>query len=285
MKKITTIILAIAMAASLTACSTTENNPQNDPNTSSDNKIVQVDQNGKPEDTEGSKDNNEDKNSDSNSKDDGNASDEKTDNKNEGDPDSSNTSGDKTDDNDNKSPEDKNDNKDDNKTDDKTENKTEDNKNPADDNGTSAAVLPLKEYPAGSYFTYDGKPCTDHSNCTWTTECNCVNFDLSIQSPGFAKYVYCKVTGKHVSLADKTAKDIDLTAETAKSSLLGLPLGTYVAVQTNGDRFHAFIVTDTSENGITVYQANYGGGCVVSLVTYSWADFAYRFPHLNYYVK
>lgn len=281
MKKITTIILAFALAASLTACSTTENNPQNDPNTSSDNKIVLVDQNSKPEDTGESKDNNEDKNSDSNSKNDSTASEEKTDDKNNSAPDSSDTSGDKTDDNDNKSPEDKNENKDDNKTDDKTE----DNKTPADDNETSAAALPLKEYPAGSYFTYDGKPCTDHSNCTWTTECNCVNFDLSIQSPGFAKYVYYKVTGKHVSLADKTAKDIDLTAETAKSSLMGLPLGTYVAVQTNGDHFHAFIVTDTSEKGITVYQANYGGGCVVSLVTYSWADFAYRFPHLNYYVK
>lgn len=276
MKKLTPIILAIAMAASLTACSTTENDPQNNPDTSTDNKIVQVDQNSKPEEAPGeSKDNNEDKDSSTDNKNDGSTP--------EGNTNGENNSNDKTDDKTDNKSEDNNENKDDNKTDNNTDNKTEDTAPPAEDNQTVA--LPLKEYPAGSYFTYDGKPCTDHSGCTWTTECNCVNFDLSIQSPGFAKYVYYKVTGKHVSLKDKTEMDIDLTAETAKSSLMGVPAGTYVAVQTNGDHFHAFIITGTSENGISVYQANYGGGCVVSAVTYSWADFAYRFPHLNYYVK
>lgn len=177
-------------------------------------------------------------------------------------------------------PEDKTENTDKNKTEDNNEQTAapEKTENPA-------AALPLKDYPDGSYFTYDGKPCEDHLECDWTGECNCVKFDRAIQAMGFAKYVYFEVTGKHISLDDKTEVDADLTADTARSSLMGVPVGTYIAAETNNEKFHAMIAADTNENGITVYQANYGEGCRVSLMTLTWAEFADRFPHLDYYVK
>ena len=170
---------------------------------------------------------------------------------------------------------------------DNTENKTDEKNEQTNTPETSEtnAALPLKEYPDGSYFTYDGKPCTDHNSCNWDVECNCVHFDRSIQSMGFAKYAYFRVTGKHISLDDKTNIDTDITAETAKSTLLGAPLGTYIAVTQGNDVPHFMTVVDTGEKGITVYQANYGGGCVVRVTDFSWADFAAKFPHLNYYVK
>ena len=50
----------------------------------------------------------------------------------------------------------------------------------------------LNEYPDGSYFTRDGKACESHETCTWSTPCNCINYDDSIQCAAFAKYVfYC----------------------------------------------------------------------------------------------
>lgn len=146
-------------------------------------------------------------------------------------------------------------------------------------------ALPLKEYPAGSYFTTDGKPCTDHDTCDWDRPCNCVNFDRSIQSVGFARYAYFKVNGKHVYEAAKTEINADIDEQTARANLKGLPCGTYIAVVGSNDRPHTMAVISTNDDGITVYQANYGGKCLVSAPTYSWKEFAERFPHIDYYAK
>lgn len=172
------------------------------------------------------------------------------------------------------------------KTDNTEENKTDNEQTKAPEETKPASALPLKDYPDGSYFTYDGKPCEDHSNCDWAgDDCNCIKFDRAIQAVGFAKYVYFEVTGKHVSLDNKTNIDLDMTAESAKSCLMGAPVGTYVAVETNNELFHTMIVADSGKDGITLYQANYGGKCRVSLMTLTWAEFAERFPHLDYYIK
>lgn len=164
-----------------------------------------------------------------------------------------------------------------------------DPENPAEDKTESKpeekASLPLKEYPIGSYFTIDGEPCTDHDTCDWDRPCNCVNFDRSIQSVGFARYAYFKVNGRHVADAAKTEIYSDINGQTARANLKGLPCGTYIAVTGSNGRFHAMTVISTDENGITVYQANYGGKCVVSAPTYSWEEFATRFPHLEFYTK
>lgn len=169
-----------------------------------------------------------------------------------------------------------------------TENADNKENKPENDNEqTNAAeiALPLEQYPDGSYFTYDGMPCTDHDKCSWDTDCNCISFDRSIQSMGFAKYVYFQVTGRHVSPENKTEINADITAESAKAALMGVPLGTYIAVTQGNDVPHFMIAVDTDENGITVYQANYGGGCVVRVTDFSWEEFAQRFPHLDHCVK
>ena len=262
MKKLTTIICTIAMLASLTACSSNDA-PSGD--FSDDKQIVVNDpadnapENNSDDKTESKTDEKASGNTDSTPEE---KAPDKADNKN----DTSTGSGK------NNSTEDKDKETAENKTDDKNEQ-------------VNANALPLKQYPDGSYFTYDGKPCTYHDKCNWDVDCNCVNFDRSIQSMGFAKYVFFQVTGKHVSSENKTEINADITADSAKAALKDAPLGTYIAVTQDNDVPHFMTVADTDENGITVYQANYGGGCVVRVTSFSWTDFAAKFPHLDHYVK
>lgn len=168
-----------------------------------------------------------------------------------------------------------------------TESNTEsDNSSKASENKpVTSKTLPLKEYPAGSYFTKNGMPCDDHDSCDWSVDnCNCVNFDRSIQSMGFAKYVYFTVTGKHVN-DNKIGIDADLTSQTANLELANLPEGAYIAVtQKNGVPFQMAKIS-SDDNGITVYGANYGGGCKVSVLTFTWEQFAEKFPHLDCIAK
>lgn len=166
------------------------------------------------------------------------------------------------------------------------ENKTDETKPEAPKSEETKIVLPLGEYPAGSYFTKDGKPCTAHDDCDWAVDdCNCVNFDLSIWSMGFAKYVYYSVFGRHVSEETKIRKNIDLTAATAKAELSGLPAGAYISVLMYDGVPHHMIMMDADDNGITVYQANYGGRCLVSTMTLTWERFAALFTHLDCIAK
>lgn len=166
------------------------------------------------------------------------------------------------------------------------ENKTDEAKPEAPKSEETKTVLPLGEYPAGSYFTKDGKACTAHDGCDWAVDdCNCVNFDRSIWSMGFAKYVYYNVFGRHVSDETKTEKNIDLTAATAKAELSELPAGAYISVQMHDGVPHHMIMMGADDNGITVYQANYGGRCLVSTMTLTWEQFAALFTHLDCIAK
>lgn len=142
-------------------------------------------------------------------------------------------------------------------------------------------MLPLSDYPDGSYFTVDGKPCESHADCYWDGSCNCKVFDGSIQAFGFARYAYHEVHGKY--LTEKTAVDKDITAESAKEMFSSLREGAYIGVHTANDYRHGLVVISADDKGITVYQANYGGKCVVTTPTYSWAEFARRFPHVYDY--
>ncbi len=166
-----------------------------------------------------------------------------------------------------------------------TESITDSDNSSLENKPVTSKTLPLKEYPVGSYFTKNGMPCDDHDSCDWSVDnCNCINFDRSIQSMGFAKYVYFTVTGKHVN-DNKIGVDADLTSQTANLELANLPEGAYIAVtQKNGVPFQMAKIS-SDDNGITVYGANYGGGCKVSVLTFTWEQFAEKFPHLDCIAK
>ena len=89
------------------------------------------------------------------------------------------------------------------------------------------------------------------------------------------------MTGEH--LGSKTEVDADITAESAKAALKALPEGSYIGVQAKDGAPHAMTLISATDDNITVYQANYGGKCLVTAPTYTWEEFAGKFPHLNNY--
>lgn len=75
-----------------------------------------------------------------------------------------------------------------------------------------------------------------------------------------------------------------MTAENAKSFFLGIPTGAYVRVKTNTGYGHSLAVVKTTSSSITVYHANYWElNCIVSYDSFTWAEFAERFPYIDYY--
>ena len=146
-----------------------------------------------------------------------------------------------------------------------------------------------EEYPNGSYYTYNGKACQTHANCSYSiySPCNCINYDDSIQCVAFAKYVYYNLRGKKWSINDRTYLNIEYpSGATLKSYLQGKPAGTYIYYITANGNDHSLAITNTSSTGITVYEANSETNdlCGVRYRYYSWDRFAERFSKFVHYV-
>lgn len=159
---------------------------------------------------------------------------------------------------------------------------------PDDGLGTPAVYLErdfsqlFNLYPSGSYFSNTGKACTCHP-CTTSAPGDCTVFDGAIQCAGFARKVYYETHGKYVS--SLTTKNMSLTAQNAKSLFLNAPRGTYLYTKTKSGVKHYITLISTSNSGVTVYHANYGGPCLVAYENYTWENFAAAFPYLYSYAK
>ena len=163
-------------------------------------------------------------------------------------------------------------------------------------------VFPLDEYPAGSYFTYNGNVCTCHSSyanhCSYNRNystvrcCNTVNHSLgnckvytntgSIQCKGFADYVYHHTTGHDIGSSYvintddySSIGDDETGAALMKTFLKGLKDGSNVRVSVRGKSYnHSFIVSDIRENGIYLYDANRTDLCKVDYKFKTWEQLA-----------
>lgn len=176
---------------------------------------------------------------------------------------------------------------------------------PNDDNEGIATyaygTLPLREFPAGSYFTYDGDACTCHgpynTNCTYTIptgfsrdRCynlttrasgNCIRYDPngSIQCMGFADYVFKQYNGVNRSSSNVvTPRLTSITSTSVKNYFKSnLKVGSHFRFNIKNSAGenagpHSIIITGITDNGITYYQANYGGKCLVSTGEKTWAQ-------------
>ncbi len=167
------------------------------------------------------------------------------------------------------------------------------------------ASLPLSEYPSGSYYSFNSKGCSCHSNsCTWDVPANVTKKDRcygtktktsgdckiykgtnAIQCKGFADYV-CKQYNGHdvgssyaISGAPSSITN-DTTGQNAwKSFANKLYVGSNVRVKVRGKTYyHSFIVTKKSSTGLTIYDANrVSNNCKVSVATLTWADLAKKY--------
>lgn len=140
------------------------------------------------------------------------------------------------------------------------------------------------QYPDQSYFSKTGTACKCHSYCNWKSNCDCINFENSIQCMAFAKKVYYETNGH--SLPGLTTKNIYLSAADAKNLFNHRntsPEATYLRVRTKSGYDHSIIIVFSSNNDVTVYHANYGGPCLVRYESYTWESFAEAFPYLYGY--
>ena len=153
-----------------------------------------------------------------------------------------------------------------------------------------------REYPDGSYYTYDGGPCDCHSWCEYYSNCNCIKYDDSSQCVAFAKYVFYNLRGyKWINGSTTWLNITDATETKAKNALLGVPAGTYVLVKrAPGYEEHSLSVVATDSRNITVYDANSGycptnnksyNNCKVRYLTMSWKDFAAQYQYIYKSVK
>jgi hypothetical protein len=157
--------------------------------------------------------------------------------------------------------------------------------------GVSAASIPSGGIPGlepGKFYNSNvTSACSCHSWCGWNNPGTCTVFDGGIQCAGFARKVYNYVTGKTCTAQTVTTKNMSITSgSVAQTQLQGLPQGTYIRNRTANGYDHSVAIYSTSSTSITVYQANYtGGACAISMNTYTWADYASRYPYLYNYIK
>ncbi len=156
-------------------------------------------------------------------------------------------------------------------------------------NKAVAAALDVvfNTYGPGTYFTYDGGPCTDHNtnaNCAFSGayDCNCrrVLEDgtdmLAWQCFGFARYVFYTCfgfidheyisPGKYESLGAIAAGS--MTVDNAKALLSRGKTGAHI--RTSG---HSMILLSSDGGGLSILHANVKNQCDVVLQTMTWDSF------------
>lgn len=153
----------------------------------------------------------------------------------------------------------------------------------------SSREFPLAAYPAGSYvsgarsyYTSNGRACYDHNGDVGS---NCMYYDGGWQCYAFANYIYHVASGKYFSNGTATTLNLkNQSSSSLKSYLQGLPTGTHLRVYTKNGSQHSMALVGTSTQGITVYHANYDTHCGVYYDTFTWEEYANKFPDLTFYV-
>lgn len=135
-------------------------------------------------------------------------------------------------------------------------------------------------YPNGSYYSTTGTACTchDYSYCfpgTTDSRCTCINYDLASQCDGFARYCYYCYNDEHVEYYDDdySGDTVELTSSNLYSYLQAMGNCTYVRGYTSDGSIHSVFIVSYTDTTVTVYQANYGGRCLVKYETVPYSTF------------
>ena len=138
-----------------------------------------------------------------------------------------------------------------------------------------------KKYPSGkSYFTDNGKGCTDHGeNCSYNVEsqCNCKIFGSAIQCKGFSGYVFYQLFGVYLPPYDSSRyklvydSNVKSVGILDSGSVTASSLRTLFSTALPGDQIqgrsqysqHSMIVEFSTDWGVHVYEANVDGKCGV----------------------
>lgn len=146
-------------------------------------------------------------------------------------------------------------------------------------------IIPFSDYPAGSYFTDNGKACTDHkvscgAGASYVNEmacnCKCTWEGISLNSTscyGFANMVFYRLFG-HTTYCDTKKVVSDIPAnDISKEYLYELfTNGTVKAGAHIRNSTHSMIFMGCDTEYIYTYEGNFDGHCQVGVIKRSWDE-------------
>lgn len=158
-------------------------------------------------------------------------------------------------------------------------------------------TVPYSPYTHGKYFnTSNTSPCPCHPNdpdCSSPSTCgSCKSENGSYQCAAFAHTVHKKIWGNYGTKVNYY-DDIH-TAALAREVFWNIPSGTTVRTALRGNYTnsnlpsdsviqspnfskHSFIVTNVTETGVTVYEANWPKACIIKHITLTFEELAERY--------
>ena len=161
---------------------------------------------------------------------------------------------------------------------------------------------------AGKYFVNGYSTCSSHSTSPELSGATCGCYDGAYQCYGFAAFMYDGVFGKKLS-SSYTYEfgwgtiDNDYlfgTENNLKRFAMDVPIGTHIRVRTANNNQHSLILAGRTATTITVYDANGGGSnssllesgssnytnhCQINKQTFTYANFAKRYPRIDFINK
>lgn len=167
----------------------------------------------------------------------------------------------------------------------------------------SASVDALfRTYPHGSYYTMNGSACTTCHNDGHATDfhslaCNCRLYKYydnditrySYQCDAFARYCYYAFYGEdfgfHSSPYSAPYQGVQLTTSNIESVLTNIGNSSYIRGATSTGSAHSIFLLgiNTSNDTVTIYDANADGQCGVDNITLSYSQFISRMKYIWFY--
>lgn len=146
----------------------------------------------------------------------------------------------------------------------------------------------LAEYPPGSYFTNNGRPCSCHQQptcCVTPYGCNCKRMidgvDLyAWQCFGYARYVFYRCFG-FVDYAANESLYVNVgsiaAGEMNRENLRALLEKTKTGAHIRARGRHSMIFLNIDEDGFNVLHGNWDNRCGVYLTHFTWAQFVSKY--------
>lgn len=147
----------------------------------------------------------------------------------------------------------------------------------------------LPEYPAGSYFTKNGRVCgTCHGRgiCDANgSDCNCRKINGGVQCQAFGWYAYAELANNSKYAAasgDRFGEKIFSSDKDVKNYLQKKPWGTFLRCSKPSGGKHTVILLRTTDTNIYVYEANHDNKCGVGLRNLTYQQFKTTYKSIDY---
>lgn len=154
-------------------------------------------------------------------------------------------------------------------------------------------TIPYSTYSDGTYFNKTGTRCSCHTSatkCPYGLNCNiCMvvtgNNGKATQCHAFGCSVYKYIWGAFGTKNNYDNNPVAIDSESkAREMFWKLPAGTMVRAYYKGSAVsnHTFVITDVNSTGVTIYEANNPGYCIVSYKSFSFAQVAKSYSKIAY---